>query len=289
MDNIKFAVSSYSFSKLIKKGVMTQFDTIKKAQEMGFDGIEIVEFDAPNGEDILSYAKRLKDECERVGIEPCNLCIGADFINGKGVSKEEEIGRIKKIIDGAHILGVKSMRHDCLYKLGEYKTFYGAIPEIAKGIREVADYAKEKGIRTMVENHGFICQDALRVEKLYNEVNHDNFSLLLDMGNFLCVDEDPVKSASIIAPYATFVHAKDFYVKSGCESDPGEQFFSTRGGNYLKGAILGHGNVPVKQILRILKKAEYQGYISLEYEGWEDVIEGIRIGFDNLKKYVGDC
>lgn len=286
MDNIKFAVSSYSFSKLIKKGVMTQFDTIKKAKELGFDAIEFVEFDAPEGEDISDYAKRLKDECKKVGIEPCNLCIGADFINGKNVPKEEEIKRIKKIIDAAYILGVKSMRHDCLYSLGEYKTFYDAIPEIAKGIREVADYAKEKGIRCMVENHGYICQDALRVEKLYNEVNHDNFSLLLDMGNFLCVDENPVTSSSIIAPYAYMVHAKDFYFKKGTDSDPGEQFFATRGGNYLKGAILGHGDVPVKQILRILKKAEFKGYISLEYEGWEDVTEGIRIGYSNLKKYV---
>ena len=84
------------------------------------------------------------------------------------------------------------------------------------------------------------------------------------------------------------IYAKDFYLKSGNEIKPGEQFFSTRGGNYLKGAILGHGVVPVMQILKILKKVEYQGYISIEYEGFEDVLEGIRIGFDNLKRMVSE-
>ena len=140
----------------------------------------------------------------------------------------------------------------------------------------------------MVENHGFIAQDALRVERLYNAVNYDNFSLLLDMGNFLCVDEDPTTSASILAPYATFVHAKDFYFKSGSDStEPGKsQFMITRGGNFIKGAPLGHGCVPVKQILRILNKVGYQGYISIEYEGREDTIEGITMGFENLKRYV---
>lgn len=287
MADIKYCVSTYSFNKLMKKGEMTQLDTIKKAKEMGFDGIEVVELMAPEGEDIKDYAKRFKEECDRVGIEIANFCMGASLIVPKVTDTiEAEMERIKKVIDAAEILGVKTMRHDAANDLGDYVSFDAALPELSKRIREIAEYAEKKGIKTTVENHGYIVQDALRVEKLLTAVNHKNFGLLLDMGNFMCAGDDLKKSASLIAPYAVMVHAKDFYYKSGDGMHPGEQFMQVRDGSFIKGAILGHGVVPVVQILRALKKADYKGWISLEYEGYENVLEGIRIGYDNLKRYT---
>ena len=37
---------------------------------------------------------------------------------------------------------------------------------------------------------------------------------------------------------------------------------------------------------RILKKAGYDGVLSVEFEGMEDVLTGIRIGHDNLRRIV---
>ena len=62
------------------------------------------------------------------------------------------------------------------------------------------------------------------MEKLVNMVAHENFGLLNDMGNFLCADEDPAEAIGRVAPYAFYVHAKDFLLKSGMEPDPGEGF-----------------------------------------------------------------
>ena len=113
------------------------------------------------------------------------------------------------------------------------------------GCRAVTEYAAEKGIKTMVENHGFFCQDSERVEKLICGVNHVNFGVLVDIGNFLCVDENPCDAIGRLMPYAFHVHAKDFHVKSGLEPNPGTGWFTSRGGNFLRGAIIGHGNVPL--------------------------------------------
>ena len=82
------------------------------------------------------------------------------------------------------------------------------------------------------------------------------------------------------------MHVKDFHIKTGNGPDPGEGFFTTRGGIYLRGAILGHGNVPVLQCLRVLKNAGYDGYVSIEFEGMEDNLSALRIGLDNLKRYI---
>ena len=77
----------------------------------------------------------------------------------------------------------------------------------------VDEFAADLGIKTMVENHGYFCQDSERVEKLMNAVNHPNFGALVDMGNFLCADEDPARAVGRMAPYAFHCHAKDFHVK----------------------------------------------------------------------------
>ena len=141
----------------------------------------------------------------------------------------------------------------------------------------------------MVENHGFFCQDSERVEKLINGVAHPNFGWLVDMGNFLCADEPPATAVGRAMPYAFHVHAKDFHVQSGAGTDPGEGWFQSRGGNYLRGAVIGHGDVPVMQCLRIMKNAGYDGVLSIEFEGIEDPIRGMTISLANLRRYVAEA
>ena len=167
-------------------------------------------------------------------------------------------------------------------------TFDDILPIIAEGCRRVTEYAQTKGVRTMVENHGLMVQDSARVTALYHAVNHENFSLLTDMGNFMCADENSAIALGNALPYAAHVHAKDFLFKSGDGENPGEGFFGTRAGNYLRGAIIGQGVVPVKQCLRLLKRANYDGWISLEFEGMEDCITGCRVGLDNLRRMCNE-
>ena len=54
-------------------------------------------------------------------------------------------------------------------------------------------------------------------------------------------------------------------------------------GDFVPNLSLG---IPVLQCLRILKRVGYDGYIAIEFEGMEDCIRGIEIGFKNLKKCV---
>lgn len=186
-------------------------------------------------------------------------------------------------------LGVSLMRHDVTGGIRTRKYGIGyddVLPVLAERIREVTEYAAEKGIRTMTENHGFFSQDANRVEKLINAVGHPNFGALVDMGNFLCADENPNVSVGIMAPYAFHVHAKDFFVKSGLEPNPGDGWFRSRGGNYLRGAIIGHGDARVAQSIGTMIRSGYDGYITIEFEGMEDNLRGIELGYKNLKRFI---
>jgi len=187
---MKFSVSTYSLSGLVGKNGVTEKDLIKIAKEIGFEGIEFAEIHTPENQDKIEYAKELNEECKKVGIIPVQYSIGADFIYGSDGDIEKEIDRLKYEVDVAEALGVSGMRHDGTggFRDEDKKTkgFNEALPYLIKGCKAVTEYAKTKGIRTMMENHGYFCQDSDRVEKIVTGVADSNFGLLLDMGNFLC-------------------------------------------------------------------------------------------------------
>lgn len=285
---MRFAVSSYSYCRLVGSGEKSLVDCIALAKETGFDGIEFIEFDVPEGMTKAEYAALLNAECAKNGIEPVAYTIGADFLYGSDGDIDKEIERLKAEVDIASVLGVKLMRHDSTRGFEKkdrgFKTFDDALPEIIKGCRAVTEYAKTLGIKTMTENHGFFCQESMRVEKIVNGVANDNFGLLIDIGNFMCADEDPIEAVGRLNPYAFHVHAKDFHKKSGNAPFFCDGFFKTRGGTYLRGAIIGHGDAPVYQCLSTLIGNGYDGYVTVEFEGLEDQITGTTFGLNTLKK-----
>ena len=276
---MKISVSSYSFNQLRREPL----ELIGLAKELGFCAIEYT--DVPE-----ELAPRLARESEAQGLPIICYTVRADFLRAE--SLEGEIERLCGQVDTAAALGAKLMRHDATRGFDEplaaCQGFAQALPILAQGCRAVTEYAAARGIATMVENHGFFCQDSGRVAALVGAVGHPNFGALVDVGNFMCADEDPAKATGLLAPMAKHVHAKDFHVKSGTYDDPGEGWFRSRGGNYLRGAIIGHGEAPLRQCLCNLKRAGYDGYVSIEFEGMEDCLKGLRIGRENLERYLKD-
>lgn len=280
---MKYSVSSYSYSQLVSKGEYTEIELISLAKEMGFDGIEFAEIHTPDGMDKKDYAKKLREEADKAEISIVAYCIGGNFLS----DTDKEIERLKGEVDIAEILGVSVMRHDASGGYSDedrhQRGFTNALPVLVRGYKEVTEYAKTKGIRTAIENHGFFCQDSARVEAIINGVADDNFGALIDIGNFLCADENPAVAVGNLVPYVFHVHAKDFHIKSGNGFAPVDGFFKSRGGNFLRGAIIGHGDVPVVQCLRIIRNAGYNGFVTVEFEGMENAKKGVKYGLNTLK------
>ena len=285
---MKIGVSLYSFHEYID--TLGTKGCIDKAKEFGCEGVDFVDSSWGKGlpyEEYLAQAKELGDYCKEVGVEAVCFCIGSDFLNN---DFDKEVERVKRMVDVAVALGAKCMRHDATpgypASVKTRRSFDAVLPILAKAYREVTEYAKTREIKTCIENHGFFAQDPERVEKLINEVGDENFGALVDIGNFACADADNAYAVGVMAPYAIHAHAKDFHKRSGAEDAPGEGWFQTRACNYLRGAIIGHGNVPVHQCIHALQRAGYDGYLMIEFEGMEDPLKGIRIGADNLRRYL---
>ena len=276
---MKIGVSSYSFAQYMGETKANYFQIIDLAKEIGFDAIEFIDLklDVQPAESLPALAKDIRSYCENKGLPIAAYTVGADFLN-----RENETEHIKGQADIAEILGAPVMRHDAFWRLPEGMTWRQAVNLIAPRIREVTEYAAKKGIRTCTENHGLILQDAERVEDLIRTVNHPNYGWLVDMGNFLCADDNPLRAVPIAAPYAFHAHVKDFIFKSFRDDDPGEGWIHTRNGNYIRGTVAGHGVVPIRKCLSILRQAGYQGVVSYEFEGHEQNLPALK----NALKFI---
>ncbi|WP_130858712.1 sugar phosphate isomerase/epimerase family protein [Gracilibacillus phocaeensis] len=283
---MKLGMSSYSLAQAIHSGEMTILDVMEWTKELGGEHIEIV----PIGYSLTENPQLIKAitaKAKELDLAISNYAIGADFLSGDETAFQQEIERVKKEVDIANQLGVKRMRHDVSFKPpqeGTIEQFDQDLPTIVKACQLIADYAKQYDIVTSIENHGFYLQASDRINLIIAKVNRPNFGHTLDTGNFVCVDEDPAVAVPKCLGNTTMLHAKDFYVRSATAPNPGEGWFGSAGGNYLRGAITGHGDLPLAQILKQVKDHGYDGYISIEFEGMEECKQASAISFKNIKQ-----
>jgi sugar phosphate isomerase/epimerase len=277
---MKIGVSSYSYGQKLREG-NDLFWAINKAAEQGFEGIEFTGF---GGDDPIALAAELKAAAAAMGLPIVSYTVGANLLDPAAVDG------VKVQLDIAAALGAPVLRHDAAGQpkevAGDDALFDELLPRIADGCRAITEYGASLGIRTCVENHGFFMQHSVRCEKLVKAVDHPNFGWLIDIGNFLCADDDPVAASNRMAPYAVHAHAKDFTVTPADEAGDAAGLRSLANA-LLVGQAVGEGDVDVPGCIAAMTAGGYDGFLSIEYEGAGDCVEGLATGLANLKTCLG--
>lgn len=279
---MKLAVSSYSFNQAMLAKKMSMTDVIPKAKELGFAGIEIVPINETS-DDMRKLAPILLQQSKDFGVELTAYLVTNDFLDGK---LEDKIDKLKAHIDAAALMNIPRFRNDATAgknEAGEIVEWEDALPVLAEGYRNVADYAQKAGILSLVENHGFYAQHSERIKQLVETVDHENFGWLCDIGNFICADEDPASAVRTAAPYTKHAHAKDFFLKPAGSFLPNSGWKLTPGKMLRRATVIGHGNIPIEACLKSLHDSGYNDWISIEFEGLEDCFYAISEGAANLK------
>ncbi|MDF2670409.1 MAG: sugar phosphate isomerase [Paenibacillus sp.] len=282
---MKLGVSSYSLVGAMRNKEMDILGAIQWVADNGGEHIEIVpiEFSLVDNPELI---QAIREKAASVGIELSNYAIGANFITDSREKFEAEIARVKQHIDIVHALGITRMRHDVASRPIPETTvsyFEQDFPVMVEACGILADYAAQYGITTSIENHGYYVQASERVLRLIHAVNRANFRTTMDVGNFLCVDENSVSAVKKSISQASMVHFKDFYVRPSY-LNPGDGWFQSSGGNYLRGAIVGQGDIDIPEVIRIIKASGYNGYLSLEFEGKEECKWAVQTGLSNIKR-----
>ncbi|MCL2378209.1 MAG: sugar phosphate isomerase/epimerase [Defluviitaleaceae bacterium] len=291
----KFGASLYCISRHITSGEITPEQGVEWLCENGAEVIEIVPFGFDPLED-KGVAGRMKAAADKHNIPIDNYSLNADFLH---ISQEEwdaEIAKVKAHMNVAREMGATTFRCDCSAyrrdaKMNSIEVFYEDLPTIVKSYEVLCEYANTLGITVLIENHGFHVNGSDRVRHVLKSVKASNFGHQLDVGNYICVDENPEIATKKMMEFATTVHMKDFYVRNP-KHDPGDatQFdcsgawFRSTGGQYLRGAITGQGDLDMYDIIRSVKSYGFNGNIYIEYEGMEDCYYGTKVSLDNVKR-----
>lgn len=284
---MKYGLSSYSLLDAINSGEMDILDVVTWVSEQGFDHLELV----PYGYTLVdnyALADQLVEKAKSLGLELSNYALPANFIHETETAFLEEVERLKSHVDLLHRMGIKHMRHDVtLFTLPpECRTISyleAHLDQVVRGSQLVADYAAQFGITTTIENHGMAVQHSDRVLRVLEKVNRENFKVTLDVGNFLCVDEDPLVGIKKLLPHASLIHFKDFYRKPYYAPPLNGKWFDTASGNYIRGAILGQGDLNLVETAKLIKASGYDGYLTLEFEGMEECRMASHLGLAYLK------
>jgi sugar phosphate isomerase/epimerase len=282
---MRIGFSTYCFYPLLSSNKMGILEVLQWIKDNGGELAEIVPLGVTlDGDTALTDS--IREKAKSLGLELTSYSVSGNFLTETQEQFEESIRSMKEQVDIAARLGVKRMRHDVVdwgYRSADVMQFDADLPKLVEACSEVADYAAQFGITTSVENHGMYVNMSERVLRLVQSVNRPNFKITLDIGNFLCVDDNPIAAVKRCLPFASIVHFKDFYIRPSYRN-PGEGWLQTNAGNYIRGAIFGQGDLEVREIASLIKQSGYDGDIVIEFEGFEESLLGAKRSLDNVRR-----
>jgi sugar phosphate isomerase/epimerase len=257
--------------------------------------IELVPF----GIDFLGepdIADKCRDAARNAGAAITNFSLNANFLQIDDDEYEREVARVGEYLTVAARAGAPHMRVDCASFRRPIETnttahFMKELPLIISTYERLCDMATPYGIKILLENHGFHVNGSERTAQIFENMRHKNFGGQLDVGNFVCVDEAADVAVKKCIDYAATVHMKDFYIRPASR-DPGDasqfdcsnSWFRSVSGKFLRGSILGQGDIDIPMIVDYIKQFGFDGDIFIEYEGMEDCLYGTKVSLDNLKR-----
>jgi sugar phosphate isomerase/epimerase len=195
-----------------------------------------------------SYLSQLKQRTDDIDVK--NVLIMVDAEGNLGDVKEE--ARIKSVenhykwVEAAKFLGCHSIRVNARGS--------GTAEEVATaavdGLGRLTEYGAKENIGVIVENHGGYSSNGEWLSGVMKKVGHPNCGTLPDFGNFRISAEeeyDRYKGVEELMPFAKGVSAKSYnFDEIGNET-----------------------TIDYYKMLKIVKEADYKGYIGIEYEGSE--------------------
>jgi sugar phosphate isomerase/epimerase len=256
----RIAVSTYSFWRF-KKGLKLPIETcIDEAAQMGFDGVEILHIQMEKESN--DYLQNLKRRALVNGLDLCSLSTHQGFVSPDKAKRQKNIDHTIKCIELAYRLGIPIIRintgrwgttrsfNELMANRGIEPTLPGYTEDdgfkwVIDSIEKCLPAAGRCGVILGLENHWGLSRTPQGLLRIVNAIDSSWLRVLLDTGNFL---EDPYDKLERCAPHAVFMQAKTYY----------------------GGGLWYTLDLDYPRIARIMRRHNYHGYISLEFEGNED-------------------
>ena len=261
-------VSTYSYWQFNGRETPIEY-CIEKSAEYGFDGIELLLIQMESEEN--SYLQNIKKQAFHAGLDIMGLSTHQSFVSPDKSKRQENIDLTKHQIEVAYALGIPTIR----INTGRWgttmptngKSEFDVLMD-NKGVEPVIDgYTEDDGFKWVIdsiaqciptaekcgvvlglENHWGLGLTSQGVMRIVNEINSPWLKVTLDTGNFFDNREAQLKE---LAPHTCLIQAKTYF-----------------GG--AKWPAFNEINIDYPKIGELMRKNNYRGYISLEFEGNEN-------------------
>jgi len=259
--DIKLSLAAYSFNKALnlKSPTMTLFEFIDIAGGLPLDAVELTSYYWAETTD--AYLEKLKAHAASKKLAISGVPVGNNFCLKDDTKRAEQVKLVKDWTARAAKLGAKTVRIFA-GNLEKGDTLADAQKRVVDAMNECCAVAEKLGIYLALENHGGITDTAEHLLDLVKPVKSPALGVNIDTGNFHT--PDPYADIAKIAPYGVVSQVKT-------EVYPG---------NKKEEADLG-------RVVKILKDANFHGYVALEYEAAEDPKIAVPKYIKELRKLIG--
>ena len=268
-------VSTYSFWRFNGPRENYSIEScIDQAAAMGFDGVEILHVQMTSEEP--GYLQNLKRRAFANGLDLMGFSTHQGFVYPDKEERQRNINRTIHQIELCYELGIPTMRLNT-GRWGTTKSFDELMAN--RGIEPALDgYTDEEGFVWVIdaverclpkaeqcgvvlglENHWGLGRTPEGVLRIVEAIESPWLQVTLDTGNFL---EDPYDKLDMLAARTILMQAKTYY--------GGGKWYTL--------------DLDYDRIAAIMRKHNFNGYVSLEFEGKEDEKTAIPKSLDLLRK-----
>lgn len=234
----------------VLKGTLDPKDFPMKAKELGFEAVEYV--------NVFFYRKRkeyfqeLKKRTDDIGIENLLLMVDQEGFLGHPdkMVREKAVEDHKRWLEVSSILGCQAIRVNA-HSMGSWEEQCAFASD---GLSSLCDIASSFGQDVIVENHGGLSSNPEWLIEMLKATGKENTGVLVDFDNFdysgnqLWHGEnryDRYLGVELLMPYAKAVSSKSYDFNGEGEET----------------------SIDFSRMMQIIKKSNYEGYVSVEFEG----------------------
>jgi L-ribulose-5-phosphate 3-epimerase len=269
---IRLIVSTYSYWHFepVKYPIEK---VIENAARIGFDGVEILHRQMEN--ETVPYMNKLKRMAFERGLALPFLSIHQNFVEPDAAKRKEHVEHTLKCIRLAVQMGIPAIRMNTgswkgkrapdYYQTGINKPTEGytdqdAIKWVIDSMGECLKEAEKAGVVLCLENHWGLSTNIDYLEEIYKALaSSPAMGLNLDTGNYV---GEPYQDFKRLIGYADIIQAKTYY--------GGGSFYDK--------------DIDYDRITKIMRDANFTGYVSLEMEGKEDPETAVPKSYEMLRK-----
>jgi L-ribulose-5-phosphate 3-epimerase len=273
----RIGVSTYSFWQFKIADLRDVEKCIDLAADMGFDGVELLQRQMTD--ESPAALQRIKRRAFRLGLDLMGFSTHQSFLYPDKAERQKNVDLVNRQIEIAYALGIPTMRvntgtwrtskdFDELMKNKGIEppqkghTDEEAFAWVIDGYGECLKTAAKCGVTLGLENHWGLGRTPEGVMRIVTALDSPWLQVTLDTGNFL---DEPYDKLEKLAAHAILVQAKTYY----------------------GGGLWYTLDLDYDRIAAMLRRHNYRGYISLEFEGKEDPRTAVPKSLALLRKAFG--